>query len=183
MINTHYLKLMEFFFGRVGSGPLRVIVIFIKSQTESLLVIVAYQYLDHAPHVSTWKQVQWASQVALVVKNPPATAGDVGDLGSVRGSGRSPGGGNGTPLVFLPGKSHGQRSLVGYSPWDRKKSNVTEWLSTLQLFAVLNIFSYIQCIPAFINFFLHLTQRLFPQEVDLQSSWLTQRFFSQDFRT
>ena len=53
MINTHYLKLMEFFFGRVGSGPLRVIVIFIKSQTESLLVIVAYQYLDHAPHVST----------------------------------------------------------------------------------------------------------------------------------
>ena len=61
-----------------------------------------------------------------MVKNPPATAGDVGDLGSVPGSGRSPGGGNGTPLVFLPGKSHGQRSLVGYSPWDRKKSNVTE---------------------------------------------------------
>ena len=28
--------------------------------------------------------------------------------------------------VFLPGESHGQRSLVGYSPWGRKKSNRTE---------------------------------------------------------
>ena len=30
--------------------------------------------------------------------------------------------------VFLPGKSHGQRSLVGYSPWGRKESDTTEWL-------------------------------------------------------
>ena len=34
-----------------------------------------------------------------------------------------------TPL-FLPGESHGQRSLVGYSPWGRKESGTTEWLST-----------------------------------------------------
>ena len=32
--------------------------------------------------------------------------------------------------IFLPGESHGQRSLVGYSPWGRKESNTTEWLST-----------------------------------------------------
>ena len=25
-----------------------------------------------------------------------------------------------TTLVFLPGKSHGQKSLAGYSPWGRK---------------------------------------------------------------
>ena len=81
MINTRYLKHVEFFFHRVGSGPLRVVVIFIKSQTESLLVIVAYQYLDHASHVSTWEQIQCASHVALVVKNPPANAGDAGDMG------------------------------------------------------------------------------------------------------
>ena len=31
--------------------------------------------------------------------------------------------------VFLSGKSHGQRSLAGYSPWGCKESNVTEWLS------------------------------------------------------
>ena len=40
---------------------------------------------------------------------------------------RSPGGGNGNPLqYFLPGESHGQRSLVGYSPWGRKGSDMTE---------------------------------------------------------
>ena len=31
--------------------------------------------------------------------------------------------------VFLPRKFHGQRSLEGYSPWDRKESNMTEWLT------------------------------------------------------
>ena len=30
-----------------------------------------------------------------------------------------------TPL-FLPGESHGQRSLVGYSPWGRAESDMTE---------------------------------------------------------
>ena len=30
--------------------------------------------------------------------------------------------------VLLPGKSHGLRSLVGYSPWGRKESDTTEWL-------------------------------------------------------
>ena len=41
-----------------------------------------------------------ASQVALVVKNPPATAGDVRDTGSIPGLGRSPGEGNGNPLQY-----------------------------------------------------------------------------------
>ena len=40
----------------------------------------------------------WASQVALVVKNPPANAGDRRDAGSIPGLGRSPGEGNGNPL-------------------------------------------------------------------------------------
>ena len=58
-----------------------------------------------------------ASQVALVVKNQPANAGDRRNVGSILGSGRSPRGGNWQPSqVFLPGESHGQRSLVGYSP-------------------------------------------------------------------
>ena len=39
-----------------------------------------------------------ASQVLLVVKNPSANAEDVRDLGSIPGSGRSPGGGHGNPL-------------------------------------------------------------------------------------
>ena len=43
-------------------------------------------------------------QVALVVKNPPANAGDIRDAGLIPGSGRSPKGEYGT-TVFLPGES------------------------------------------------------------------------------
>ena len=42
----------------------------------------------------------WASRVALVVKNPPSNAGDVRDMGSIPGSGRSTGGGDGNPLLY-----------------------------------------------------------------------------------
>ena len=58
------------------------------------------------------------------------SACSVGDLGSTPGPGRSPGEGNGHPtLVFLPGEFHGQRSLVGYSPWDHKELDMTEQLT------------------------------------------------------
>ena len=40
----------------------------------------------------------WASQVALVVKNLPLSAGDAGDLDLISGLERSPGGGHGNPL-------------------------------------------------------------------------------------
>ena len=43
---------------------------------------------------------RWAPQVALGVKNPLASAGEVRDLGSLPGSGRSPGGGHGDPLQY-----------------------------------------------------------------------------------
>ena len=42
----------------------------------------------------------WASQGVLVVKNPPANAGDLIDLGLIPGSGRSPRGGHGNPLQY-----------------------------------------------------------------------------------
>ena len=66
--------------------------------------------------------------MALVVKNPPAKAGDIGDMGSIPGLGRD------SPLekgmaitpVFLPGESCGQRSLVGYSPQGHSESDMTE---------------------------------------------------------
>ena len=41
-----------------------------------------------------------ASHVVLVVKNPPPSAGDIRDVGSIPGSGRSPGEGNGNPLRY-----------------------------------------------------------------------------------
>ena len=59
-----------------------------------------------------------------VVKEPACNAGDAG---SIPGSERSHGEGNGKPLlpIFLPGKFHGQRSLAGYSLWGLKESDMT----------------------------------------------------------
>ena len=62
-----------------------------------------------------------------MVKNPPANAGDgktrgfdpwVGKIPSRKAWQPSP--------VSLPGESHGQRSLAGYSPWGHKESDTTE---------------------------------------------------------
>ena len=49
------------------------------------------------------RQTLRASQVVLVVKSPPASAGDLRDMGLIPGKGRSPGGGNGIPLL-KPGR-------------------------------------------------------------------------------
>ena len=58
-----------------------------------------------------------ASQVALVVKNPPVNAGDVRDVGLTPGLERSPGGGNDNPFQHSCLENPlGQRSLKGYSP-------------------------------------------------------------------
>ena len=76
--------------------------------------------------ISTYITI-WASQVAIVVKNPSAKAGDVRDVGSIPRSGRSPGGGHGNPLQYsCLEKLHGQRRLAGYSPWGHKESDMTE---------------------------------------------------------
>ena len=54
--------------------------------------------------------------MALVVKNPPANTGDIRDMGSIPGS-EIPWRKVWQPTpVFLPGESHGQRGLAGYSP-------------------------------------------------------------------
>ena len=62
-----------------------------------------------------------------MVKNPPTIAGDIRDVGSVPESGRCPGGRHGNPLqYFCLENPHGQRSLVGYSPYGHKELDVTE---------------------------------------------------------
>ena len=64
--------------------------------------------------------------MALVVKNLPANAGDVRDVGVILGSGRSPGERNCHLLQNSSlKKSHGQRSLAGYSPQGHKESDTT----------------------------------------------------------
>ena len=64
--------------------------------------------------------------MAVVVKNPPANAGDRRDVGSVPELERSPGGGHGNPLQH---SCHGRGAwwaIVGYSPWGHKESDTTE---------------------------------------------------------
>ena len=92
---------------------------------------------------ATWKcGVYWkapyvtkASQVALVVKNPPANAGDPS---LILGRGNSPGEENGNPLQYAClEKSHEWRSLAGYSPWGHRVRH--DWATTLSLsFCILS---------------------------------------------
>ena len=64
--------------------------------------------------------------MALAVKNTPANVGDVID-GFAPWSGRSPEEGHGNPLHYsCLENSHGQRSLEGYSTWNREESAMTE---------------------------------------------------------
>ena len=65
--------------------------------------------------------------------NSKESACNAGNLSSIPGLGRSPGGGHGNPLHYsCLENSHGQRSLVGYSPWGRTESDTTERLNTAQ---------------------------------------------------
>ena len=78
---------------------------------------------------------------------------NAGDPGFIPRWGRSPGEGNGNPLlpVFLPGEFHGQRNLAGYSPWGHKELDTTEWL-TLSLFFMRSKCVYNFYIPDGLNF-------------------------------
>ena len=83
--------------------------------------------------------------MVLVVKNPPANAGGLRDLGLIPGWGRFPGGGHGNPLQYSCLENpHEQRSLEGYSLEGRKELGTTEaaWhaCSTNGTFAPQNTF-------------------------------------------
>ena len=54
--------------------------------------------------------------IGSAVNNLPAMQEEPQETSLIPGSGRFPGGKQGYPGVFLPGESHGQRSLAGYSP-------------------------------------------------------------------
>ena len=55
-------------------------------------------------------------------KESTCNARDIGDLGLILGSGRSPGGGNDNPLQYsCLGNPMDRRSLVGYSPWESQR--------------------------------------------------------------
>ena len=76
-------------------------------------------------------KIMWTSQVALVVKYPPANAGDPGDTVFIHGSGRSPGGGHGSPLQYSC-----LENFMNKGAWQTRVHRVTQsqtrlkWLST-----------------------------------------------------
>ena len=61
---------------------------------------VAATTAKSSPSYNLTRSLPRASQVVPVVKNPPASAGDIRDVGSFPESGRSPGGGHGNPLQY-----------------------------------------------------------------------------------
>ena len=70
------------------------------------------------------------------------SACSAGDLGSIPGLRKPPGGRNGNPLqYYCLENTHGQRSLVGYSPWGHKESDMTEQLSTAHIGIYLFLYS------------------------------------------
>ena len=75
-----------------------------------------------------WHHVNPDFQGGAVIKDPPDNAGDPGSID--RWVGKIPWRRKWQPTpVFLPGESHGQRSLVGYSPWGGKELDMTEQLT------------------------------------------------------
>ena len=118
----------------------------------------------------------------LVVKNPPANAGDTRLTGFDPWVGKIPWRRKWQPSpVFLPGKSHGQRSLVGYCPLGHKESDTTKGLSThthhvasvslnLEQFSVLLLWSLTVLKSAGFSFW-KLTLNLGPSNISHDQTW------------
>ena len=74
-------------------------------------------------HIKNVNSVYGASQVVLVIQNPPANARDARDEGLIPGLGKSSGVGNGIPLNILAWKISWAEELADYSPRGCKKSD------------------------------------------------------------
>ena len=109
----------------------------IRKKVKSLVQVTNFQksmaaVLSYCFHFPVFSLLHWLYKVfasplfvlpiALVVKNYPLSMQvDIRDVGLIPELGRSPGGKHGQPTpVSLPGESHGQRILAGYSPWGPK---------------------------------------------------------------
>ena len=99
----------------------------------SWIYIYIYIYIYMYIYIYTEELICWVIWLTLgfssdaVVKNLPANAGDSRDVGLIPRVRKIPWRRKWQPApLFLPGESHGQWSLVGYSPWGRKESNMTE---------------------------------------------------------
>ena len=93
----------------------------LAGQTEGVTRTPGLQASPSAPPVPTAAPLLFPGG-----SDSKESACSAGDPDSTPGWGRSPGEGHGNPLLFLPGESRGQRSLVGYSPWGCMELDMTE---------------------------------------------------------
>ena len=81
-------------------------------------------------------------QVELVVKNPPANAGDIRDVGSIPESGRFPGEGNSNPLHYSCLENPMDRGAWHASPWCPRELDMTEYtnirITKIKILKILN---------------------------------------------
>ena len=96
-----------------------------KSSNFSASVFSGVKWGYRLPHGIT-AGINWDELGGSDSKEPACNAGDPC---SIPGLGRSPGEGNVYSLQHSCWRIHGQRSLVSYSPWGRKESDTTEWLT------------------------------------------------------
>ena len=120
------------------SGNLCLLFIFLTFSTLAILVLIEAQLIYNVVLVSGVQQSDLVTFISIHIyrgfprgsdgENPSAMQGTwVHSLGQEDSLERKQ---QPTP-VFLPGEFHGQRSLVGYRPWDHKKSATTERLTLL----------------------------------------------------
>ena len=89
-------------------------------------------YSKFKPQIDYFYEL-FSSKIYFIIGFPGGSDGkdsacNAGDVGSIPGSGRSPGEGNGYPLQYscLENSMARGRSLVGYSPWALKELDTTE---------------------------------------------------------
>ena len=82
----------------------------------------------HTVHESAFKVflAKTRASPGLSSKDFTSNAGDVGDAGSIPGTGRSPGGGHATHSSIPARKSRGERNLASYSPKGCRESDTTD---------------------------------------------------------
>ena len=101
---------------------------FLHYQTYIKLMIIPHYHQRHRSQF--WKIItvpHYNTATSLVAQTVKASAYNAGDPRWIPGSGRFPGEGNGNTLQYsCLGKSHGRRSLVGYSPWSCKELDTSE---------------------------------------------------------
>ena len=89
------------------------------------------------------KYLNRASQVVLVVKNLPASAGDIRETDLIPGLGRCPGGGHGNSFQYFCPENAMDRSLKGHNSWRHKELGTTE--ASYHVYRILTVLRLTVC--------------------------------------